>query len=75
MKHLDWLSAGLLLAGVILLRYHIATGWLLCALSCVAAIWLFLAATYQDRPLYGKVAQSVVMLVLNLSNYMAWRGE
>ncbi len=75
MKNLDWISAGLLLAGVILLRYHIAEGWILCALSSVAAIWLFLASTYQDRPLYGKVAQATVMMVLNLSNYAAWRGE
>ena len=72
-KNLDWVSAGLLLAGVWLLRYHNPLGWLLCAASCVAAIWLFMAATYQDRPLWGKVAQSVVMLVLNLSNYFAWR--
>jgi len=72
MRNLDWVSAGLLLAGVILLRYKMAVGWLLCALSCIAAIGLFLSATYQDRPLWGKVAQSSVMLLLNISNYFAW---
>ena len=74
-KNLDWLSAGLLLAGVVFLRYKMAVGWLLCALSCVAAIGLFLSSTYQNRPLWGKVVQSSVMLVLNVSNYLAWSGE
>ncbi len=74
-KNLDWTSAGLLLVGVLLLRYKLAVGWLLCALSCIAAIFLFLSATYQDRPLWGKVAQSTAMLVLNVSNYFAWEGE
>jgi len=74
-KNLDWVSAGLLLAGVILLRYKMALGWLLCALSCIAAIGLFLSATYQDRPLWGKVVQSATMLILNVSNYFAWEGE
>lgn len=75
MRNLDWLSALLLLAGVIFLRGKHAVGWLLCAASCVAAIFLFLSATYQNRPLWGKVAQSVAMLAVNLSNYFAWSGE
>ena len=74
-KHLDWVSAGLLLGGVVFLRYKLAVGWLLCALSCIAAIFLFLGATYRGRPLWGKVAQSCVMLAMNLSNYFAWSGE
>ena len=74
-KNLDWVSAGLLLGGVYLLRSKNALGWLCCALSCVAAIFLFLGATYQGRPLWGKVAQSVTMLAMNLSNYFAWSGE
>jgi len=73
-KNLDWVSAGLLLGGVVFLRYKMAVGWLCCALSCVAAIFLFLGATYQGRPLWGKVAQSSVMLLMNVSNYFAWSG-
>ena len=73
-RNLDWISAGLLLAGVVFLRYKNAVGWLLCALSCIAAIFLFLGATYQNRPLWGKVMQSAVMLAMNLSNYFAWSG-
>ena len=75
MRNLDWLSAFLLLGGVILLRWKNAYGWLCCAASCIAAIFLFLGATYQGRPLWGKVAQSGVMLAMNLSNYFAWNEQ
>jgi hypothetical protein len=71
-KHLDWISAALLLAGVIGLRYKVAEAWLLCAASCVAAIVLFWQSRYQGRRIYGKLVQSSVMLVINLSNWWAW---
>jgi len=73
MKHLDWISAGLLLVGVLFLRYHMAVGWLFCAASCAVAIRLFFTSTYEGRPIWGKIVQSSVMLVLNVLNYISWR--